>query len=716
MNIRDVSIFTLTTLAGLGLLISVSRADDTLDDLQEKAIKDAVKKVANSVVKIETSGGTEVIKGGAPKKGPAPKGGGGPMIRRGTGPTTGLIVSEDGYVITSAFNFANNPSTIRVALPGLKERRVARVVAHDETRMLTLLKIMDLPKDTKLPVPKAVKKADFDIGQTAIAVGRTLAAETDSRPSVSVGIISAVNRIWGKAVQTDAKVSPVNYGGPMVDLEGNVQGILVPLSPTAEGQTAGFEWYDSGIGFAVPLEDVLAVLPRMKKGTVDAPVVLKRGFMGVTLQSTDMFEATPIVGTVSPGSAADKAGVKVGDLITAIDGHKITNYASMLHQTGGKYEGDTISITVERAKKEIKFEKVVLGSPDAGVPQPFMGILPMRDDPDEGVEIRYVYPKSPADVAGMKTGDRIMKITNPTAAPNTPLVTINRGRDQLLALMETARPLQEISVEVKRKDGGKTETVKVKLAEMPDTVPGEKELPEKASAKKALTPPGQKQPAKKPPEKVDKGELTKKQTPALDNTYYVYAPTAYDPNVACSVMIWLHPLGKNKEKDVEDFVSSWTDFADDKNVVIICPINTNQRGWTAGDSAWIVEAVRTVGQTYTLDPRRVITHGMGQGGEMALYMGFHDRALIRGVAPVGAGLIGNPREKVINEPLSFFLVVGGKDPNKGSVTETKEKLIKFKYPTIHREITNMGVEYINGKAGVPTLEELVRWMDSLDRM
>src|SRR6185436_1975080 len=139
----------------------------------------------------------------------------------------------------------------------------------------------------------------------------------------------------------------------------------------------------------------------------------------------------------------------------AIDGVKVTNYASMLHQTGGKYEGDTISITVERDKKEVKFEKVVLGSPEAGFPQAFMGVLPMRDDPDDGVEVRYVYPKSPADTATLKAGDRIMKISNPALPPNAPLVAINRGRGQLLTLMEGARPGQELSLEVKRKGGAK---------------------------------------------------------------------------------------------------------------------------------------------------------------------------------------------------------------------------------------------------------------------
>src|ERR1700733_9931398 len=89
-------------LAAAALLLGAARADD-VDELQEKAVKDAVRKVAPCVVKIETSGGTEVVRSG-------PRG----TIRRGTGPTTGLIVREDGYIISSAFNFANKPATIRV--------------------------------------------------------------------------------------------------------------------------------------------------------------------------------------------------------------------------------------------------------------------------------------------------------------------------------------------------------------------------------------------------------------------------------------------------------------------------------------------------------------------------------------------------------------------------------------------------------------------------
>lgn len=714
-------------LTSLILVPGPTNAGDDVDALQEQAVKDAVKKVSPSVVKIETSGGTETVGGGGRRPGS--------MVLKGTGPTTGLIVSPDGYVISSAFNFANKPSTIRVVLPGSKERKVARVVATDQTRMLTLLKVADLPAGTKLPVPQPAPRNDIAIGHTAIAVGRTLTAETDGPANVSVGIVSAVDRIWGKAIQTDAKVSPTNYGGPLIDLQGRVQGVLVPASPQAEGETAGFEWYDSGIGFAIPLEDINAVLPRMIKGTEKEPVTLKRGFMGIQMQSQDMYEAAPVIATVIPGTAAEKAGLKPNDTIKAIDGKAITNYAQVQHQLGKKYEGDAIAIKVERDKKDVEFAKVILGSAEAAYPQAFLGILPIRDDPEKGVEIRYVYPKSPAEAAKLQEGDRIMKISQPLAPPKTPLLEITRGRDELLTVMEFIRPGQEVQLEVKRKATGKNETLKVKLVELPDVVPNA--LPERSSAKKALTrpaevpakgkpkekgdktkekPPAPKPaPPPKPAEKVETG-LQKKTTDAGDGTYWVYVPDNYDPNHACSVVVWLHPIGKNKERDIEDFASSWANYCDDHNVILICPQSENVRGWTPGEADVVVQTVRSVVGTYTVDQRRIVVHGMGVGGEMAFYLGFQARALVRGVAAVGAQLGSNPREKTPGQSLAFFLVVGAKDPVKPGVTETKERLTKLKYPVIEREIANMGHEYIDGKAGIPTLEELVRWIDSLDRM
>src|SRR5262249_3499016 len=135
------------------------------------------------------------------------------------------------------------------------------------------------------------------------------------------------------------KVSPVNYGGPIVDIQGRVQGILVPASPRGQDETAGTEWYDSGIGFAIPPEGINAVLPRLKEGKD-----LKRGLLGITLQSPDIYGATPVVGSVAPESTAAKAGIKAGDIIAEIDGHKVVRQAQILHLLGNKYEGDKVSV------------------------------------------------------------------------------------------------------------------------------------------------------------------------------------------------------------------------------------------------------------------------------------------------------------------------------------------------------------------------------------
>ena len=127
----------------------------------------------------------------------------------------------------------------------------------------------------------------------------------------------------------------------------------------------------------------------------------------------------------------------------------------------------------------------------------------------------------------------------------------------------------------------------------------------------------------------------------------------------------------------------------------------------------IAEAVRDVMATYTIDKRRVVAHGMGVGGQMAFYLGFHNRDLIRGVATTGARWPARPKEKVANQPLPFFLLAGGKDPLKDAVDESRTKLIEHKYPVdLPRGSRTTGHQYIDEK----TLEELVRWIDSLDRL
>jgi S1-C subfamily serine protease/predicted esterase len=730
---------------GLGLAVALvglaapARGDDAADvnAANEKAMKAAAAKAAPSVVKIETAGGLEVAgggkKGGPPGKGPAPG------IARGTGATTGLIVGADGFIITSSFNFANKPTDIFVTVPGRPTRLVAKVVATDQTRMLTLLKV-----DAKdLPVPTPVPKADVKIGQWALALGRTLDPNTDHPPSVSAGIISATNRLWGKAFQTDAKVSPTNYGGPLVYLDGRVYGVLVPASVRGEGETAGFEWYDSGIGFAIPLEDILAKLPVLKQGKD-----LRRGLLGINPQSSDAYNTQPVVGAIQPDSAAARAGLKVGDKLVAIDDKPVPNFSTVQHVLGPKYEGDTVKLKVLRGDKEVEFPSVALLGTATAYVNAYLGILPLRDDPAAGVQVRFVYPKSPADTAGIKEGDRIMQLGRADAKTLAPV----RNRQQLASALSQMTPGTEIKIEVKRKDGDKLETVSAKLTTVPDAIP--ETLPLPSSAGKALeaqpkdkapTLPGAPTPGPAPAPKkkeLDKKEPTSAATEpvifqddpfkdskkgdkkekvetgflqrtdeALGREYWLYVPDNYDANVSHGLIVWFHPAGQGG-KDGEKMARTFREFCEKHHFILMGPKAQTAEGWVPSETELVIQDVKRVLGQYTFDRSRVVAHGMGNGGQMAFYVGFNARDLFRGVATVGSVLGTAPKDNVANQPLAFFLAAGDKDPLLKEVEASKQALEEARFPVSYRVVKESGKEYLDVKA----FGELLMWLDSLDRL
>ncbi len=424
-------------LCALALAAATARAaDDDLTAQEETAIKAAVANVAPSVVRIETLGGMETV--------------GGLLV--GTGPTTGLVVSADGYIVTSAFNFVQKPSQILVDLAD-GTRLPAEVVARDDSRMLVLLKVplAGTNSDKKLPVPAPAPVADLRVGQWAIAVGRVF---DEKQPNISVGIVSALDRIWGKAVQTDAKISPANYGGPLVDIEGRVIGVLVPLSPMETGEMAGVEWYDSGIGFAVPLEQINRVLDRLKKGED-----LQPGLMGVNLKVGDPYASEPVIAACHPKSPAAQAGIKAGDKIVAVDGVKVSSTSELKHQLAPRYAGEKITLAVLRDGEHIE-KPLELTAKLQPYIHPFLGILPRRDS-DDGVVVCFVYSDSPAAKAGIKVGDRIVSLAG--EAVKSPAAF----QEQIAA----HEPLEEVKLEIDR--AGKKQTLSAKLATLPEAVPAE---------------------------------------------------------------------------------------------------------------------------------------------------------------------------------------------------------------------------------------------------
>ncbi len=672
-----------SSLVALFAFASVGSTQD-VNEANEQAMKAAIAKAAPWVVKIETAGGTGAV-GAA---------GGPASVRKGVGPTSGVVVGADGFVISSAFNFANKPTDIFITVPG-HPRQVAKIVANDTSRMLTLLKV-----DLKgLAVPAAFPKAEIKVGMWTLALGRALDNEDGKTPSVSRGIVSATDRIWGKLTQTDCKVSPINYGGPLVAVDGRVMGVLVPASPNGEGESAGVEWYDGGIGFAVPLDDINAILPRLKEGKE-----LRRGMLGFNPKTPDeLYNVPVIVGNVAPQSVAEKIGMKPNDKITTLDGKPVENFKDLMMLLGPKYDGDKITLTVERDGKTETFKDVTLGGISATISQPFLGILPMRDDPEPGVEVRYVYPKSPADIAGIQEGDRIMKF-GPSAAPM--LTPITTGRTQLSQIVRAAPLSLDFKVELKRKAGAKVEVVTLKLAALGEELPDK--TPPKSSLERALG--KEKKENDKELEVGFKYDLANKTT---GRKYWMYLPDNYDKNKSYGVIVWLHDAGKGgKEREGKDVFKIWETYCDSANFILIGPQAKNGVDWVANETEELTQTIQQAIAGFTIDRSRVVVHGMGNGGSMAMYLAFNARDLIRAAVVSGAVLNGNAKDNLPNQPLSFYVVAGDKDPLIKEIKDTNEKLKAKKFPVIFRELKDFGKEYLDQK----TLTEICNWLDALDRI
>lgn len=231
---------------------------------------------------------------------------------QGEGNSTGLMLTSDGLVVTSTFNFIQQPPVITV-ITSDGQRRVAKMLGRDDIRKICILKLDNV---SEMPVPEFVDPNSIAVGQWAVSVG---VGYGDSNPAISSGIISATKRIGGRAIQTDANISPANYGGPLIDIQGRVIGICVPMNPQSQAIGAGVEWYDSGIGFAVPLYGADELLDRLKNGERIYPA-----FMGVRVVPNEKGDGI-FIEEVIKSSAADQAGLKRGDRIVSLDGKEVND-------------------------------------------------------------------------------------------------------------------------------------------------------------------------------------------------------------------------------------------------------------------------------------------------------------------------------------------------------------------------------------------------------
>ena len=629
-------------------------ADDAPDvqALEEQAIKAAVARASNSVVRIETVGGLERVG----------------RLTVGTGPTTGLVVSPDGHIVSSAFNFIQQPTTILVTLPGESRRVPARIVARDASRMLVLLKV---DADKKLTVPKTVPRDQMVVGQWSIAVGRTYSAD---QVSLSSGVISATSRIWGKAIQTDAKVSPANYGGPLVDIQGRVLGILVPLSPQSTGAVAGAEWYDSGIGFAIPVHEILDKLPRWIEGD------LKPGLLGISLKGTDIYALPADVGSVRVKSPAYEAGIRAGDRIVEINGKSIDRQAQLKHALGPLYAGDEVKVAVVRKGKRLDMTATLT---DVLVPYetPYLGVLP--DRLNDAFVVRHVAPDSPAEKAGLQAGDRI------TGLDGEPIKSTQDAREHF-ANLEANDSLQ---IAFSRND--ESSEIKATLAALPEAVPAE--LP-------PLAPEGE------APDVEAATGVVEIKIPEAKNQCLALIPDNYRGDVPHGVLIWLHAPNKF---DQDGLFKQWKTVCQQRQLILVAPQSADPKRWTPTEVEFVVKTLEDILGRYNIDRERVVMGGLQAGGSLAYLAAFQQRELIRGVVAVDAGI---PRSTAMpqSDPLQRLAIYATRAAESRVAAAVKAgaaALRKEKLPVTIHEHAGKG-RPLNAEE----VEEVGRWIDSLDRL
>ncbi|HZK70355.1 MAG TPA: trypsin-like peptidase domain-containing protein, partial [Clostridia bacterium] len=298
-------------------------------------VPEIVKKVSSSVVAISTN--STSVSNDISGQG---------QTQEGVG--TGMIFSEDGYVLTN-YHVVSGAQNIKVMLSNGKEVS-AKIINYDAAADVAVIK---LAANTKVPGVAVFGDSDaLEVGESVVAIGNPLGKELIG--SVTTGIVSAVNRQISieskdlKFIQTDAAINPGNSGGPLVNSKGEVIGINT-AKITSTGQQ-GVE----GLGFSIPINTISPKIQNLIKPMLN---------IGISCRdiTEDMSKANnmPIgvyILQIKEFSAAEKAGILPADIITKFDGQNIKTVAEINKIKGTHKAGDIVKMELVRNSKTIKID------------------------------------------------------------------------------------------------------------------------------------------------------------------------------------------------------------------------------------------------------------------------------------------------------------------------------------------------------------------------
>jgi serine protease Do len=351
-----------------------------------------------------------------------------PQRQRQQGLGSGVIVDPNGIIITND-HVIRGASAIHVVLADGRELE-ADVIGSDANNDLAVLKVS---AKQPLPAAKLGTSSDLMIGETVVAIGSPFGLSK----TVTSGVVSATGRTfkadgrtYNDFIQTDTAINPGNSGGPLLNVDGDVIGINTAIFASAQG-----------IGFAIPADKVRRIMDELTRFGKVRPA-----WVGIEAQNLTPKLARQlgwdrtygaVVTDVEPGSPAEKAGIRRGDVLAEMGGSRVADAEDYITRARGYPARAAFPLVLFREGGQLTLQVTPVEFPPQLVEALTWNRLGLRVKPARGaMAIQSVRPGSAADEVGLEPGDLVMRVNNqPVAEPASfqeALLTARGARSVLL--------------------------------------------------------------------------------------------------------------------------------------------------------------------------------------------------------------------------------------------------------------------------------------------